>query len=251
MGVHEYMQIVLNLPNALTLFRVISVPLFIYLLVQPEMWPRQLAFGIFVLSSLTDLLDGYFARKYAQETEFGRFLDPLADKILAAGALLSFLALSEQVQLWMVLAILGRDILISILRYLAIKKGSSLRTSAFSKFKTAFQMIGILCILTGLLLLSYKESFRINEMYKQEKENYGLGTWKVAFSNMESFFAGTLLREDLAFALASFLPYFVMLIMTLLSLVSGLRYLYSNYALLLPPYPAVLPSSWRTKKSPS
>ena len=71
-------------------------------------------------------------------------------------------------------------------------------------------------------------------MYKNEKEDYGLGSWKVAVTNLEQFLYTP--NENILFALASFVPYFLMLITTILTIISGLRYLYTNYALLLPPY---------------
>lgn len=228
------MKIILNIPNVLSALRIFSVPVFVYLLVQPEAGMRQVAFLLFVLASLTDIIDGYWARKYRQETELGRFLDPLADKALVIGVLLSFLSISEQIQLWMVLCIIGRDFLITFLRYLAIRKKSVLRTSVFGKVKTAFQMFSLFMVILSFLIISYRERDWINQMYKSEKENYGLGSWNVAVENLKQFLF--MPNENTLFALASFLPYFLMLITTVLTLISGLRYLYTNYKLLLPPY---------------
>ena len=231
------MKIVFNIPNTLSALRICSVPIFVYLLIQPEAWMRQLAFLIFALASLTDLIDGYWARKYHQETELGRFLDPLADKALVTGVLLTFLSITEQIQIWMVLCILGRDILITFLRYLAIRKKSALRTSVFGKVKTAFQMFSLFMVILSFLIISYRERVVINQMYKDEKENYGLGSWKVAVANLEQFlYTPSTNSANILFALASFLPYFLMLITTTLTVISGLRYLYTNYSLLLPPY---------------
>ena len=226
------MKIIFNVPNTLTTLRICIVPIFVYLLLQPESWMRFLAFLLFTLASLTDLIDGYWARKYRQETELGRFLDPLADKALVIGALLTFLSISEQIQVWMVLCIIGRDLLITSLRYLAIQKKVHLRTSVFGKLKTAFQMFSLFIVILSFLIISYKESNLINEMYKKEKENYGLGSWKVAVSNLEQFLS--MPTGNILFSLASFLPYFFMLATTILTIISGLRYLYSNYTLLLP-----------------
>ena len=199
------MKIIFNIPNALSFLRICVVPVFVYLLIQPEPWMRHLAFLLFALASLTDLIDGYWARKYRQETELGRFLDPLADKALVIGVLLTFLSISEQIQIWMVLCIIGRDLLITFLRYLAIQRKMSLRTSVFGKVKTAFQMFSLFIVILSFLIISYRERALINEMYKREKENYGLGSWKVAVSNLEQFLA--MPNENLLFALASFVPY--------------------------------------------
>jgi len=80
-----------NIPNMITYLRVILVPVFIYLIISPNQTYRIIAFMIFVIASLSDLVDGYLARKLNQESEFGKFLDPLADKFLVVGALITFL----------------------------------------------------------------------------------------------------------------------------------------------------------------
>ena len=224
------MKAVFNIPNTLSCLRILSVPAYVYFLVQPEAWQRQLAFAIFLLASLTDWADGYIARKYRQETEFGRFLDPLADKAIVIGSLLAFVSITEQIQLWMILCIIARDVLISLLRYLAIQRGSYLRTSVFSKIKTAFQMFSITIVFMSFLLINYAQRDSINEMYRNEKENYGLTTWKVASENLLNFVA-SFDQQSALFALASFLPYFLMLITTVFTIISGLRYLYANHHL--------------------
>ena len=98
----------MNLPNALTIFRVILTPFFIYLLFTSSMYSNLYALIIFILASVTDAFDGYYARKYNIETEFGNFLDPLADKILVSSAFISFYLL-DLIELWMVVVILSRD----------------------------------------------------------------------------------------------------------------------------------------------
>ncbi len=225
------MKIIVNVPNTLSTLRILSVPICVYFLIQPEAWKREVAFLIFVLASLTDLVDGYIARKYRQETELGRFLDPLADKALVIGSLLAFLSITEQIQLWMVLCIIARDVLISLLRYLAIRRGSFLRTSIFGKIKTAFQVFSISMVFLSLMIVSYAERHSINDMYRNEKENYGLGTWKVAYENLASFIA--MPDQNIAYVLASFLPYLLMLVTTIVTIISGIRYVYSNSHLLV------------------
>ncbi|HOE19496.1 MAG TPA: CDP-diacylglycerol--glycerol-3-phosphate 3-phosphatidyltransferase, partial [Spirochaetota bacterium] len=137
----------MNIPNLLTLSRIILIPLFLYLIFTPTIEHRIWALVIFVIASLTDLLDGWTARKLKQETETGKFLDPLADKFLVISALIAFLFLDPLIPLWMVIVIIARDLLITLMRYLAIKKGTSLRTSRLGKVKTAFQMISIILII--------------------------------------------------------------------------------------------------------
>jgi cardiolipin synthase len=225
----------LNIPNTLTILRVISVPFFIYFLLSQSLKLRIVAFVLFSLASLTDLVDGYIARRLKQETEFGKFLDPLADKFLVLGAFITFLFMTEQIQVWMVLCIVGRDMLITALRYLAIWKGKSMRTSRFGKIKTAFQMFSIIVILLSFVLITYRERRTINEMYRQGAEQ-GIGPFQMAVDSLVRFLEGP--NESIIFGLSSFLPYFLMLFTTIITVISGLRYLYSNYELLLPPYRA-------------
>jgi cardiolipin synthase len=222
-----------NIPNIITYLRVISVPVFIYLIISPNQTYRIIAFIIFVIASLTDLIDGYLARKLKQESEWGKFLDPLADKFLVVGALITFLFLTEQVEIWMVLCIIGRDILITMLRSLAIKKGSSLKTSMFGKVKTAFQMFSIIVIILSFLAITYKQRNFINEIYIQKKEQ-GYHTIQIANEFFIQFINGN--YDNFLFILSAFIPYYLMLITTIITIISGLRYLFSNYKLLLPPY---------------
>jgi len=222
-----------NIPNMITYLRVILVPVFIYLIISPNQTYRIIAFMIFVIASLSDLVDGYLARKLNQESEFGKFLDPLADKFLVVGALITFLFLTEQVEIWMVLCIVGRDVLITMLRSLAIRKGTSIKTSMFGKVKTFFQMFSIIVILLSFLAITYKQRNMINEIYIQKKE-MGFYTYQIA----HEFFLQFIHRQynDLWFILSSFVPYYLMLFTTIITIISGLRYLITNYRLLLPPY---------------
>ena len=228
------MRIIVNLPNILSLLRILIVPIFIYLLIMPELWMRQIAFVLFCLAAFTDFIDGYIARKYRQETELGCFLDPLADKALVLATLLAFLSISEQVQIWMVLCIVGRDLLVTFLRWLAIKKHTVLNTSVLGKFKTLFQMFSICVVILSCLIVSYEETDAINAMYANEKANYGFATWNVASLNLTRFLENP--SRNILFDFASFLPYYLMLMSTFITIVSGLRYLFTNYALLLPPW---------------
>ena len=141
----------MNLPNALTIFRVILTPFFIYLLFSSSMYSNLYALIIFILASVTDAFDGYYARKYNIETEFGNFLDPLADKILVSSAFISFYLL-DLIELWMVVVILSRDFFITFLRIVMKKNGQSLKTSRIAKSKTAIQLILIIFILIFLAL---------------------------------------------------------------------------------------------------
>ena len=89
---------ILNFPNILTILRILLVPFFIYFLLQEQLFYKIIAFTLFSLASITDFIDGYLARKWKQETEFGKFLDPFADKILVVGAFLALILLDEQIE---------------------------------------------------------------------------------------------------------------------------------------------------------
>ena len=232
-----------NIPNLLTAFRVIFLPFFIYLILQPSQMSRLIAFAVFAFASLTDLLDGYLARRLNQETEFGKFLDPLADKCLVLGAFIPFVFLSEQIQVWMVLCILGRDIVITSFRHLAIYQGTSLRTSRLAKVKTAFQMFSIIVILTSFMMLTDPEYNLINQQYHIALET-GLSRWDIAGSNVQRFLHGQ--YGNFFFVLTSFLPYYLMILTTIITIVSLLRYLFTNYRLLQGPIPVIRPRDEET-----
>jgi cardiolipin synthase len=227
-----------NLPNILTTLRVLSLPIFVYFLFQKDIAFQIWAFVIFALASITDLVDGYLARKWNQETEFGKFLDPLADKFLVIGAFTAFLILHQQIELWMVLVIIFRDILITFLRWLALRQGFSLRTTRMGKVKTAFQMGTICIILVIFMLISGKRRTMINDLYTFEISQ-GITTFEVAYKNMNLFVEEWNQRDNMSFQavlnrVASFLPYYGMLLTTIITLLSGLRYLLSNMRLLRP-----------------
>ena len=138
----------MNLPNKLTLSRVVMVPFFVgFLLLTPQYgWFKWIAFGIFVIASLTDLLDGKIARKYNLITNFGKFMDPLADKLLVCSALIGMTALSQKlIPAWITIIIIAREFIISGYRLIAAEKGNVIAASMWGKWKTTFQMI-MLCI---------------------------------------------------------------------------------------------------------
>tara|TARA_B110000116_G_scaffold68092_1_gene58707 strand:- start:194 stop:748 length:555 start_codon:yes stop_codon:yes gene_type:complete len=130
------------LPNMLSFSRIIISPIFAYFLIKKTFIFSIVALIIFLIGSLTDILDGYIARKYNIGTELGKYIDPLADKILVATAfcILSYFY-PVQVPIWMILVILFRDIFIMLYRSFLIKKNISFKTSKFAKFKTFYQVV--------------------------------------------------------------------------------------------------------------
>ena len=198
----------------------------------------MIAFAVFAFASLTDLFDGYLARRLDQETELGKFLDPLADKCLVLGAFITFIFLSEQIQVWMVLCILARDIVITCFRYLAIYQGKTLQTTRLAKVKTAFQMFSIMVILMSFMVLTVPEYNLINQQYHSALES-GLSRWDVAGANLRRFLRGQ--YDDFFFGLTCFLPYYLMILTTIITIFSLLRYLFTNYKLLQGPIPVIRP----------
>lgn len=151
---------------------------------------------VFCIASFTDFVDGWLARRLKQESEFGKFIDPIADKFLVISALIAIIAVDpyfEIFDIWMIVVIVARDVLITVMRWLAIKRGRSLRTSRFGKFKTAFQMMSIVIIIM---------------IYMIKK----LGFFETHVS----------------------VPYWIMLSVTIMTALSGLRYLFTNWQLFLP-----------------
>jgi cardiolipin synthase (CMP-forming) len=142
----------LSLPNILTYGRLAAVPAVVALLFWPEdHWSRWAALAVFILAAITDYLDGYFARVYAQQSALGRMLDPIADKLLVAACLLMLVADAtiRGWALWAAIVILCREILVSGLReYLAALK-VSVPVTQLAKWKTTIQMIAIAILLVG------------------------------------------------------------------------------------------------------
>ena len=130
----------MNLPNKLTVARVIAVPFFILAFMTNHFFT---AFIIFILASLTDMLDGKIARKYNLVTNFGKIMDPLADKILVISALVIFVQL-EYIPGWMSIIVLAREFLISGIRILAAAKGEIIAAGNLGKYKTTSQMIVVI-----------------------------------------------------------------------------------------------------------
>ncbi|NVN89531.1 MAG: CDP-diacylglycerol--glycerol-3-phosphate 3-phosphatidyltransferase [Desulfuromonadales bacterium] len=138
---------VLNVPNILTMMRIAAIPLLAALLMSPSQPSGFWAAVVFALASITDWLDGYLARRMGIVTVFGKFLDPIADKLIVMAALIMILPY-DRVPAWMVLIILGREIIITGLRGIASSEGIVIQASDLGKFKTIFQIVSIL----GLLL---------------------------------------------------------------------------------------------------
>lgn len=149
----------MNLPNKLTIFRVFLILPFVLLLLGESGgwgWYRALfggipeyvdyiALAIFIIASLTDLIDGKIARKYGLVTNFGKFMDPLADKLLVSAAMIALVELGR-IPAWIVIVIISREFIISGFRLVAADKGIVIAASYWGKFKTTFQMV-MVCLM--------------------------------------------------------------------------------------------------------
>ncbi len=139
----------MNLPNKLTLLRVVLIPFFVlFMKISPMTgaWARWVALVIFVAASVTDLLDGKIARKYNLVTDFGKFMDPLADKLLVCSALILFVDLGRM-QSWIVIIIIAREFIISGFRLIAAEKGKVIAAGIWGKLKTAVTMVTIIIMI--------------------------------------------------------------------------------------------------------
>ncbi|UCG21356.1 MAG: CDP-diacylglycerol--glycerol-3-phosphate 3-phosphatidyltransferase [Deltaproteobacteria bacterium] len=146
---------IFNLPNSLTLFRVACIPVLVILLFFPHKATSFVAALVFALASISDLLDGFLARRQQLVTTFGKFLDPLADKLIVSAALIMLIPLGRA-PAWMVVVIVGRELAITGLRSMAVSEGKVISADELGKKKMVFQIVAIL----GLLL--HYDYFGIN-----------------------------------------------------------------------------------------
>jgi CDP-diacylglycerol--glycerol-3-phosphate 3-phosphatidyltransferase len=143
----------MNVPNTLTLLRIALAPVFMFFFLIDNFYMRLIALGLFIVAALTDLADGFYARKYGVITGFGKFMDPLADKILVSSALISFIALGYVSPLPVVL-IVGREFAITGLRLLTAYKGVVIPPTWSAKVKTFLQMTVVGAVMAYICLIS-------------------------------------------------------------------------------------------------
>ena len=135
-----------NLPNAISLLRIFTAPILILLLISPNKKTNLIAAIVFAVAALTDWLDGYLARKMGVETTFGKFLDPLADKLLIATSLVMLIPMGR-VPVWMAALIIGREIAVTGLRAVVSRGGVIISASRLGKYKTVFQIVSVIALL--------------------------------------------------------------------------------------------------------
>ena len=141
----------MNLPNKLTILRVIMVPFFVLFMLTDigGTANKWISLILFVVASLTDLLDGKIARKYNLVTNFGKFMDPLADKLLVCSAMICLIEMNK-LDAWIVIVIISREFIISGFRLVASDSGVVIAASYWGKFKTVFQMAMIIVLIADL-----------------------------------------------------------------------------------------------------
>ncbi len=188
----------LTIPNQLTALRILLVPVFVALLLQVDPWLKLFGVIAFMVASLTDLYDGYHARKYGVETRLGAFLDPLADKLLITAAFLLYVWMGYLV-LWMVILVVVRDVVVTALRIYAEYKNRPVVTSVEAKYKTLAQNLLVYLIMALILM--------------REAAFFGKGM-AVAISRF----------------LASGYLDFLMLVVTVFTVYTGISYLVSNWS---------------------
>ena len=144
----------MNLPNKLTILRILLIPIFVvFMLAGITPYDKWIALGVFVVASLTDLADGKIARKYNLVTNFGKFMDPLADKLLVCSAMIALVELGR-IPSWIVIVIIAREFIISGFRLVASDNGVVIAASYWGKFKTVFQMTMVILMIADIQALS-------------------------------------------------------------------------------------------------
>lgn len=176
----------MNLPNKLTVLRMILVPFFVLALLWPFPHHFLVALALFGIASYTDHLDGKLARKNNQITDFGKFMDPLADKILVISALVCFVSL-DLCDVWLVLLIIAREFMVTSIRLVAAGKGSVIAANNWGKIKTVSQIVAI-CV---ILLLQYIAELGTLQVVSFVSEDTLLLFWGIGeiFLAVATFFA--------------------------------------------------------------
>ena len=150
----------MNLPNKLTMFRVVLIPFFVFFMLWPQYadgpdYMYLIALVIFIAASITDFLDGKIARKYNLVTNFGKFMDPMADKLLVCSAMICLVALNR-LAAWIVIVIIAREFVISGFRLIAAENQIVIAASMWGKFKTTFQMVMIILLILNWQMIWFQ-----------------------------------------------------------------------------------------------
>jgi len=191
----------MTLSNKLTISRILLTFVFMYFLFMPGVLSKTLALAVFIIASYTDYLDGFFAKTRNEITNFGKLMDPIADKVLTLSAFLAFVQM-DLVPAWMVLVILTRELIITGLRLAALAKGEVIQAGRGGKHKTVSQVLSIFSI---LVFIVFKEA--------------GMKTFQFWNPQFEYWY-----RQII---------FFLMVITVMLTVISGSSYLFRNKKYLL------------------
>jgi len=191
----------MTLPNQLTVLRIILSPVFLFFFLSDVIWMKQVSVAIYIVAALSDWYDGWLARKFNYITSWGKFWDPLADKILTSVAFIGF-AIVDLIPSWMVIVIVGRDVIITLLRVFADMKNYAFTTSYYAKWKTLLQMVFLY-----YLLILYVAQFtpEINLRY----------------------------GDLISLLLNKALIYFIALLITMITFHSGVLYIIRNWKIII------------------
>lgn len=195
-----------HIPNILTIFRIVITPLFIYAFFQPGLGWNIFTFAIFIISTTTDKVDGYLARKYQWESALGKFLDPLADKVLITSAFIC-LIFQNYIEIWMVAIIVIRDFVVTWLRSFGHKVGKPVHTMEIARWKTGVQTVVIYIALFYMIIKSLFAQYDIQSLITTKIEQ-----WNIIW--------------------------YMMLLATLFTLVTGIIYIFENRHLFSKQQPA-------------
>jgi len=190
----------MTLPNQLTILRIILSPVFLFLFLSDVIWMKQVSVLVYIIAALSDWYDGWLARKFNYITSWGKFWDPLADKILTSAAFIGF-AIVELIPVWMVLIIVGRDVIITLLRVFADMENYIFTTTYYAKLKTLLQMVFLYYL---LILFVAQYTPEINLEYND--------------------LILTLLNKQLI--------YFIALVVTIITFHSGILYIIRNWKII-------------------
>ena len=145
----------MNLPNKLTLFRVALTPVYLILQASNDRWTAWAALAVFAAAALTDLADGRLARARGQVTSFGKFMDPIADKLLVIPAMVLMVSQRELVPAWVCIVCVARELIVSGLRMVAAERGMVIPAGTWGKAKTAAQMAAVMLLTVNLPALGW------------------------------------------------------------------------------------------------
>jgi len=195
------------IPNILSLIRIILVPLFLFFFFSESYNSKFISLIIFIIASLTDFFDGFIARKFNVITKLGKFLDPLADKILTLSVFYSFLIL-DIISHWMFLLIISRDVIVTIIRIFFNRYNLIFITSNVAKIKTTIQIISIIYVLSMMSHGSIEEIFLLKEFL------YYLNLFLIEIKNFIPIFS----QKSISWVF--------LLITSIVTFYSGLHYIY-------------------------